>query len=151
MTTGIPDGTADLRTLPAQWQQVIDSFLEFRRVHRGVSDGTLEHYRMFLREFSQHVLPATPSEIQPHHIDGFLRRRRSLGRGWARRASSSLRVFLRYLAMLGDVPAGLPSQVSRPRAYRLAALPRAIEDGDLRRVLARFVVPTRAARGSMPS
>jgi site-specific recombinase XerD len=90
---------------------------------------------MFLREFSQHVLPATPSEIQPHHIDGFLRRGRSLGRGWARRASSSLRVFLRYLAMLGDVPAGLPSQVSRPRAYRLAALPRAIEDGDLRRVL----------------
>lgn len=127
------------RQLPLEWQQTIDSFLEFRRIHRGVSDSTLEHYRAFLRQFAEHVSPASaparPGEIETSHIDGFLLRGRSLGREWARHASSSLRVFLRYLAMLGHVPADLASQVSRPRTYRLAGLPRAIEESDLRRVL----------------
>ncbi|MBX7114354.1 MAG: tyrosine-type recombinase/integrase [Myxococcaceae bacterium] len=123
------------RPLSPEWRQTVDSFLEFRRVHRGVSDSTLDHYRAFLPKFAGHVSPAGPGEIEARHIDSFLLRAHSLGREWARRASSCLRVFLRYLAMLGHVPAGLASQVSRPRTYRLAKLPRALEESDLRRVL----------------
>ena len=124
---------------PPDWQQAIDSFLEFRRVHRGVSDSTLDHYRARLRQFAEHVSPAgtlvRPDEIEARHIDAFLLRGRSLGRDWARHTSSTLRVFLRYLALLGHVPASLASQVSRPRMYRLAGLPRALEESDLRRIL----------------
>jgi hypothetical protein len=120
---------------PPEWQPLIDAYLEFRRVHRGVSDATLDDYRAVARQFVEYVVPARPKAIEPRHIDGFLLRGRSVGRERARRASSSFRVFLRYLAMLGHVPAALASQVSRPRTYRLAALPRALEESDLRRVL----------------
>lgn len=139
-STDASQGSQDHRdATPPDWQQAIDSFLEFRRVHRGVSDSTLDNYRAFLRQFAEHVSPAggpvRPDEIEPRHIDGFLLRGRSLGRAWAKHAASTLRTFLRYLALLGHVPADLASQVSRPRMYRLAGLPRALEDGDLRRVL----------------
>lgn len=68
-----------------------------------------------------------------------------LGREYARRAAGTLRAFLRYLALLGHVPAELAAQVPRPRSYRLAGLPRALAHGDLRRVLR--AVRRRDARG----
>jgi site-specific recombinase XerD len=108
-------------------------------VHRGVSDATLGRYRPLLRQFADQVspvgAPVRPDGIEARHVDDFLLRGRSLGRHWARHASSTLRVFFRYLALLGHVPASLASQVSRPRMYRLAGLPRALEQKDLRRVL----------------
>jgi site-specific recombinase XerD len=109
--TDVP-GAPERRPLPPEWQQTVDSFLEFRRVHRGVSDSTLDHYRAFLRQFARHVSPACPGEVEARHIDNFLLRGHSLGREWARRGSSCLRVFLRYLAMLGHVSAERPSATS---------------------------------------
>lgn len=139
-STGTSEGSQGRqRALPPEWEQAIDSLLEFRRVHRGVSDATLGNSRAFMHRFAEHVSPVgaavRPEEIEPRHIDSFLLLGRSLGRDWARHAASTLRTFLRYLALLGQVPAELASQVARPRMYRLAGLPRAVEDGDLRRVL----------------
>jgi integrase/recombinase XerD len=128
------------RPLPTEWQEAIDSFLEFRRVHRGVSTSTLRGYRTLLRQFAEHLSPPgasvlLPGAIEACHIDRFLLGGLTLGRFWARRAAATLRLFLRYLALLGEVPADLGSQVACPRTYRLAGLPRGMEPSDLRRVL----------------
>ncbi len=135
---------------PPDWRQTLDSFAEFRRAHRGVSDGTLSTDLLMLRRFAEHVSPeGAPlplDEIEARHVDDFLvRHARGRGRDYARRAAGTLRTFLRYLALLGHVPAELAAQVPQPRVYRLAGLPRALEHGDLRRVL-RAVV-RRDARG----
>lgn len=140
MKTDVPDGPQDHRPLPAEWQEAIDSFLEFRRAHRGVSSSTLRHDRSLLGQFAEHMSPPglpvrPPGTIDAGQIDQFLLRGCTLGRGWARRVAPILRAFLRYLAMLGEVPAGLASQVACPRTYRLAGLPRGMEPGEVRRVL----------------
>lgn len=135
-------------TLP-EWQQAIDSFLEFYRVHRGVVDSTLDRYRTILCQFAEYCslagVPVRPDAIEVCHIDDFLLRGRARSRQWTGPVSSALRSFLRYLALLGHVPAVLASQVSRPRRYRLAGLPRALEESDLRRLLRS--VPRRDSRG----
>lgn len=137
---GAPEGPQDHRPLPTEWQKTIDSFLEFRRVHRGVSAGTLTRYRGLLLPFARHVSPPTQQvglhAIAAHHVDDFIvQLARSHSRDWAKHASSTIRAFLRYLAMLGHVPAELAAQVPYPRTYRLAGLPRALDPKDLKRVL----------------
>jgi peptidoglycan hydrolase-like protein with peptidoglycan-binding domain len=138
-----------LSALSPEWQRAIDAFLEFRKRHRGVSDSTLGHYRIFLGQFAQHVstqtAPVRPDELEANHIDSFLISGQSFGRDWSLRATSTLRVFLRHLAMLGQLRATLASQVTRPRTYRLAGLPRTIDEADLRRVLRS--IPRRDAAG----
>jgi integrase/recombinase XerD len=139
-STDVPEGPQDHSPLPTEWQEAIDSFLEFRRVHRGVSSSTLTEQRRFLRQFAEQVSPPgaavrPPGAIDAGHIDGFLLRGCTLGRRWASRAATALRAFLRYLTLLGEVPAGLASQVACPRMYRMAGLPRAMEPSDVRRVL----------------
>lgn len=138
-STDLPD-PQDPPPLPTEWQEAIDSCLEFSRVHRGVSSSTLSHYRTVLRQFAEQLSPPgssvqPPGAIEACHIDQFLLHGCTLGRRWASNAASILRVFLRYMALLGEVPADLASQVASPRMYRLAGLPRAMEPSDVRRVL----------------
>jgi hypothetical protein len=56
-STDVPEGPQDHCQLPAEWQTAIDSCLEFRRVHRGVSSSTLKDDRRLLGQFAQHMSP----------------------------------------------------------------------------------------------
>jgi hypothetical protein len=65
------------------------------------------------------------------HIDQFLiGHARPLGRSDTRQVACSVRMFMRYLAFLGQVPAERPAQVPTPRIYRLAGLPRGLRPDD---------------------
>lgn len=140
---------AEANASPPDWQQTANSFIEFHRAHRGVCNKTLSLYRSYLSQFEEHISsggsPVRPDQIAAHHIDSFLLLGHCRGRDWARHAASKLRVFLRYLALLGYVQADLASQVLRPRIYRLAGLPKALDEADLRQILR--MVPRRDSRG----
>jgi site-specific recombinase XerD len=127
-------------TVPPLWQHAFDSFVEFQIVHRGLSPKTLRNYTGILRSFAVNVSSSAgarnPTDITVAHIDGFLvQRARSRGTLYARRATSALRIFLRYLALEGQVAAKLAAQVPTTRTYALAALPRGIGWDDVLRVL----------------
>lgn len=136
--------------LSPEWQVALASFAEFQRKHRGACNATIRNHLRVLRSFGEHMSPAgaplRPEDITTRHIDDFLiRHARPLGRSSTRQAACSVRVFLRYLAFLGYVPAALSEQVSSPRQYRLAGLPRGVARDDLGRVLR--AVERRDARG----
>lgn len=128
------------RTLSPEWQQALSAFAEFQRRHRGTCEATIGNHLRVLRRFGEHVSAAgalvQPDEITTRHIDQFLiGHTRPLGRNYTRQVACSIRVFMRYLAFLGQVPAERPAQVPTPKIYRLAGLPRGIGRDDLRRVL----------------
>jgi integrase/recombinase XerD len=128
------------RPLTPEWEQTLDTFAEFQRKHRGTCDATISNHLRVLRRFGAHAsaggVPIRPDEVTPQHIDEFLiGHARPLGRNYARQTACSIRVFMRYLAFLGQVPAERPAQVPTPKVYRLAGLPRGIARDELRRLL----------------
>jgi len=141
---------AERQPLPAEWKRTIDAFLDFQRVHRGVSSSLIRQHRRLLAAFVRHVSPPSAlirvDQLQARHIDEFLIAHAGpRGRSFAGQAVNSLRSFLRYLALLGDVSAELIEQVPRQRSYRLANLPRALGGEDLQRILR--ATPRGDARG----
>lgn len=135
------NGTDGGEVSSPEWERTLEAFAEFQRRHRGTCDATVgNHLRVLRRLVAQAFMSGTivrPDEIAPRHIDEFLiGYARPLGRNYARQAACSVRVFMRYLAFLGQVPPERPAQVPTPKVYRLAGLPRAIARDDLRRVLA---------------
>jgi integrase len=141
MATKTKSDGGDSRYVPSpEWEQTLEAFAEFQRRHRGTCDATVDNHLRVLRRFVAHASMSgaivRPDEIAPRHIDEFLiGHARPLGRNYARQAACSVRVFMRYLAFLGQVPPERPAQVPTPKVYRLAGLPRGIAHDDLRRVL----------------
>ncbi len=127
-------------TLLPEWQRILDSFVEFQIEHRGISPGTVDDHVVILRRFAAHVCSSgatiTPDQITAAHLDAFvIQHAQPQGRQYVRRATITLRVFLRYLALDGRVAAVLASHVPSVRTYRLAGLPRGIDWNDVLRVL----------------
>lgn len=120
---------------------IILEYVSFLRDHRGVSAGTIgEHKRQLMRLL--HHMGATretdiPAQMSPDLIDGFLVDLSGhLCRQSINLVCSALRGFLRYLHMRGLIKADLAAQVTRPRLYSLANIPRALEWRDVERTLA---------------
>jgi site-specific recombinase XerD len=139
-TIGTSGCSGDRHERSLEWQQSLDAFAEFQRRHRGTCDVTIRNHLRVLRRFGEHAsvagAPVRPSEITTRHIDEFLvGHARPLGRNYTRQVSCSIRVFMRYLAFLGEVPTERPTQVPTVKIYRLAGLPRGLDQDDLRRVL----------------
>jgi integrase/recombinase XerD len=67
------------------------------------------------------------ADLTRSHVEGFIR---SVGKRFARgtlqHVVGHVRGFLRFLAMRGESPVGLDSQIDMPRVYRLEQLPRAL-------------------------
>lgn len=139
--TDSPDSSGNSAdALAPGWHQTIEAFADFQRRHRGTCEATINNHLRVLRRFSERASPAgaplRPEDVTPQHIDEFLIQHvRPLGRNYTRQAACSVRVFMRYLAFLGHVPASRPAQVESPKRYALAGLPRGVEPDDLQRVL----------------
>lgn len=116
-------------------------YLGFLREHRGVCEQTVEDQQRHLRRFRDHLgetsEPDALARLSVAQVDGFLvERSRHLSRPSINSACAALRGFLRYLHMRGLLERDLAGQVSRPRLYSLATLPRAIEWRDVERTVA---------------
>jgi integrase/recombinase XerD len=108
---------------------LIEEYANYLHEVRGLASDTIAHRRHiaqgFLRHLDEEGIPL--KKIHRSHLDSYITRAgKRLCRTSLQHDISALRVFLRFLAMNGKVPAGLDKQMDTPRRYRLEQLPRAL-------------------------
>ncbi len=111
MYDGSPDGTA--------WTSLVNEFLAYIKVERGLSSRTVEAYGRDLRRWSEFISRhgrSSPREVEREEITAFLAelRARGLSPRSLARTTAALRSFQRFLveeSIYGSLPAvDLPSQ-----------------------------------------
>lgn len=108
-----------------QLPPLLNEYCKYRRIHNGISDGTLirdiETARTFLLQLQSRMKPVERTTL--NDVDAFVR---NLCNRFAKRTvadtCSSLRAFLRFLQITGKLSADLASAVIAPR-YRIDERP----------------------------
>jgi len=115
-------------------------YLGFLRHHRGLSGRTVERQRLHISRLLAHLGVGTDDDlarITVDGIDGYLvRASRGLSRQSMGSVCASIRGFLGHLHMRGVLRSDLRAQVSTPRVYAQADMPRAVPWSDVARTLA---------------
>ncbi len=116
--------------------------------------GLSEHTRLYRLRYARELLarhfgddaPA-PDRLKPADVQDYFRRHAgSLKPGSVAVLASSLRAFLRYLALSHGFDASLAGIVPAAPQWPLARLPKSLADGDLAAILALFDARTAAGR-----
>jgi site-specific recombinase XerD len=98
---------------------------------RGLKASTIHHHSavalQFIEWFNRRGGLLCLSKLTLQDIEEFVRK---IGRGnsrdYLKHLIISLRSFLRYLVILGDIPAGIDSQIDTPRIYQGERLPKVL-------------------------
>jgi site-specific recombinase XerD len=126
---------ASATTAPAEPQLVAD-FKAWLRRHRGAADPTI---KLYARD-AAHVLTAlgaATTRWSPADVRSYFMERASVGgRGTVEKMTTSLRAFLRYLAIEGRCQAGLDQAVPAFAHWRLADMPRYLSADQVSRLIA---------------
>ena len=114
---------------------LLGAFCEWMREYRGTSERTLYNYsipiRALIRRFGE-----DPSKLEAHGLRDFvLECSRSTGWSGAKRCTTALRMFLRFLIAEGRCRAGLPGAIPVLAHWRLSALPRYLPPEDVERII----------------
>lgn len=115
---------------------LVAHFKIWLRKHRGASDRTI---KLYARDATllMAALGDEPEGWQPAAIRSFFLDRAShCGRGTVEKLTSSLRAFLRYLAVIGCCRAGLADVVPGYAHWRLADMPRYLVAEQVNRLIA---------------
>jgi site-specific recombinase XerD len=127
-----PDATA---TKPAE-PRLVAHFKVWLRKHRGASDATVKLYTRdaagLMTALGENPVAWDPAGIRSYFLD---RASRS-GNGRIEKLTTSLRAFLRYLAVAGRCQAGLDSVVPAYAHWRLADMPRYLTPEQVTRLIA---------------
>ncbi len=128
------------------WESLIDDYLAFISVEKGLSSTTLEAYSRDLLEFMEFALEnklSSPKKIAAGHVIRWLKKLRTAGISpvSATRKLSSLRGFFRYLVLEGIIPASPTSVINNPRTGK--TLPTVLSVDEVERIL-------KEARGPEP-
>jgi integrase/recombinase XerD len=108
---------------------LVEKYANYLHEVRGLASDTIAHRRHTAQWFLRHLDEEgiTLKKIHRSHLESYITRTgKRLCRRSLQHEVSALRVFLRFLAMDGRVPAGLDNQIDTPRLYRLEQLPRAL-------------------------
>lgn len=115
---------------------LVADFKAWLRKHRGASDPTI---KLYARDASLLVaaLEDDPERWEPAAIRSFfMDRARQCGNRTVEKLTTSLRAFLRYLAVTGRSRAGLDEVVPGYARWRLADLPRYLSTEQVSRLIA---------------
>jgi site-specific recombinase XerD len=122
-------------TAPAEPKLVTD-FKAWLRKHRGASDATI---RLYARDAAgmMSALGSDPTGWKPNGIRSyFVERASKSGSGTIEKMTTSLRSFLRYLAVADHCQAGLDGAVPAYAHWRLADMPRYLSAEQVSRLIA---------------
>lgn len=121
---------------PIWFIQGLTQYLQFVRVHRGLSEKTERKYRQKLSAFA-HFLESCGigqlGAITPQHIREFYENAGGMPR---RSYGSTLRAFFSWAAAQGWLSKSLGDAIPRPRQYRHVGLPDVLNQSDVERLLA---------------
>ena len=116
--------------------QLVAGFKVWLRKHRGASDATI---KLYARD-ADHLMTALgpdPTRWGPVNIRSyFMDRASKCGSGTVEKLTTSLRAFLRYLAVEGRCQAGLDHVVPTYANWRLADMPRYLSAEQVNRLIA---------------
>lgn len=123
----IADGQPATRTSPAS--MLIEEYANYLREVRGFAASTVSNHRSTAQCLLQHLdeEEIALKKIRIPQIESYITKvGKRLSLPSLQHDIGALRGFLRFLAMDGRAPAGLASQIDRPRVYQLEKLPRAL-------------------------
>ena len=119
---------------PAEPQLVAD-FKTWLRKHRGASDSTIKLYSRDAALLMT-ALGADPASWGPADVRStFMERASKCGRGTIEKMTTSLRAFLRYLAVEGRCRPGLDNAVPAYAHWQLADMPRYLSAEQVNRLI----------------
>jgi len=114
---------------------LLQAFCDWMRECRGTSERTLYNYGIPLRALLHHI-GEDPTKLDAHLLRNFvLDQSRSTGWAAAKRCTTALRMFLRFLIADGRCRAGLLGAIPALAHWRLSALPRYLPPQDVERLI----------------
>jgi site-specific recombinase XerD len=115
--------------------QLVTDFKAWLRKHRGSSDATIKLYARDAVGLMM-ALGSNPVSWRPNDVRSFfLERASKCGRGTIEKMTTSLRAFLRYLAVAGRCQAGLDAAVPVYPHWQLADMPRYLSAEQVNRLI----------------
>lgn len=112
------------------------SFCQWMREQRGTCDRTLYNYGLDLRDLLESV-GEDPSRFEAQSLRKFvLERSQQCGWATAKRCTTAVRMFLRFLIADGKCSAGLDAAIPVLAHWRLSSLPRYLQPDEVERVIA---------------
>ena len=138
----LPADTAAAHVEP----QLVADFKAWLRKHRGASEATI---RLYARDAVGMLtaLAADPTGWGPAVVRSyFMERASKCGSGTIEKMTTSLRAFLRYLAVEGRCQAGLDNAVPAYAHWQLADMPRYLSAEQVKRLIAACDGDTNARR-----
>jgi len=125
---------------------LVDGFLQWMHVHRGVSARTLTVYGSYVGDLVR-VLGDDPRAYTAGGLRAFVAQRcRHYRRTSARMVLAAVRMFLRHLAVAGTCRPGLEHALPPLASWSQPSLPRGLTADEIRRVLARCPSTPRGLR-----
>src|SRR5437667_3241604 len=114
---------------------LLESFCQWMREHRGSSELTLYNYGLPIRDLIRRF-GEDPSKLDAQGLRKFvLNRSRSSGWATAKRCTTALRMFLRFLIAEGRCRAGLLGAIPALAHWRLSSFPRYLIPEAVERVI----------------
>jgi len=112
------------------------SFDRWMREQRGTCDATLYNYSVHLRDLLK-SLGEDPGRFEAHNLRQFILDT-SQRCGWAsaKKCTTAVRMFLRFLIAAGKCAAGLDASIPVLAHWRLSSLPRYLQSDEVERVIA---------------
>lgn len=125
---------------------LLESFCRWMREHRGSSELTLYNYGLPIRRLICRF-GEDPGQLNAQGLRSFVLDESRNG-GWARakKCTTALRMFLRFLIAEGKCPAGLLGAIPVLAHWRLSSLPRYLPPEDVERVIASCDVSSPAGK-----
>lgn len=115
---------------------LVVSFCEWMRQQRGTCDDTVKNYCLDLRELLK-KLGEDPAKFDARNLRKFVLER-SQRHGWspAKRCTTAVRMFVRFLIAEGKCSAGLDAAIPTWAHWRCSSLPRYLQSDEVERVIA---------------
>lgn len=133
---GLIEGPSAGSTSTPPIPPLITGFCQWMRQQRGTCTATLANYEVHLRELLTR-LGDEPGSWTARSLRQFvLEGSRASGWAAAKKRTTALRMFLRFLISEGRCATGLEGAIPVLAHWRLSSLPRYLSEGDVERVIA---------------
>jgi integrase/recombinase XerD len=137
------------KPIPVQYRWVLDPYLRYLRDDYQFTEGTIQNactvLCRFLEGLGERATRKRMRVLQAEDIDTYVKQHLKDSPENLRKLAGYLRRFLRFCARQGYIARDLSGIIPAIPSYRLATLPKGMEDSDLQRIL--NIIPKGTAVG----